>query len=667
MSTTQRGPAIAWLAWGCWGLTLAAILAAFAFSLLDHTERTAVAGIVVGLGAISGLGALVVTRRPEIRTGWLLLAMGLAGSIGGVGWMFARYAADNGAPDWLIRSVIGASEPLWGVYFAVLLLLLISAPDGTLLSPRWRLAIYFVAAMLVVWTTAGLIGAFTVDDIAASISGSGLLEDGNADYPATVDGLNVASTLLLAISAAAAAGALFLRYRRSSGEQRQQIKWVVAGCSVALAVQFGDLTEVHAEPWAFLQDLIAMISLFALTAGFGFALFRYRLWDIDLVIRRSLVYGTLWSAIAGLYIASALALGLAVSERVPIWLAIGLAVLATLLFQPARRGLEQLADRWVFGPRQRPLKIVHDFGAQLGSAEHPGEIANQLARSSISAMPLAWVKVVTAGSAGIEIGHRREAPPLRIALLHAGERLGEFQCQALPGSSLNDEERSTLAALCAQTGTAISHALLASRIVKAQEVERRRIERNIHDGAQQELVALVARMGLARRQNGQLDHAQLLSDLQDDVRAILANLRELAQGVHPSVLADGGLAAAVEDRCSRSPLPITLQIAPELRRRFGEDIEGAAYFVVAEGLTNLLRYSGARSASVNLGLEGDCLTVGVWDDGAGFDPDSAPRGGGLRGLSDRLQAIGGSLHVKSIPGHGTELRASLPFRTAVLE
>jgi signal transduction histidine kinase len=666
MSTVQRGPAIAWLAWGCWGLTVAAILAAFAFSLLDHTERTSVAGIVLGLGAVSGLGALVVTRRPEIRTGWLLLAMGLASSIGGMGWMFARYAADNGGPDWLIRFVIGASEPLWGLYFAVLLLLLISAPNGTLLSPRWRLAVSLVVVMLVVWTAAGVIGAFTVDDIGASISGSGLL-DGDADYPAIVEVLNVASAVLLLIAATAAAAALFLRFRCSSGDERQQIKWVVAGCSVALAVQFGDLTEVHAEPWAFLQDLIAMISLLGLTAGFGFALFRYRLWDIDLVIRRSLVYGTLWLMIAAVYFGVALVFGLAASQRGPVWLAIGLTLLATLAFQPTRRGLEVAADRWVFGRRVQPLKAVHSFGELLGNAESPGDIANQLARSAISAVPLAWVKVEVAGSSGIEIGRFREDPIMHIPLVQGSEHHGEFLCLPLPGSSIKDDERATLSALCAQAGTAISHALLASRIVRAQEVERRRIERNIHDGAQQELVALVAKLGLARRQNGQLDHAQLLTDLQAEVRGILANLRELAQGVHPSVLADGGLAPAIEDRCSRSPIPVKLRIAPGVHRRFEEDVEGAAYFVVAEGLTNLLRYSGAKSASVTLGLDRGSLTVGVSDDGAGFEPGRLPRGGGLQGLSDRLQAIGGSLDVKSVPGQGTNLHATLPMRAAALE
>jgi signal transduction histidine kinase len=203
------------------------------------------------------------------------------------------------------------------------------------------------------------------------------------------------------------------------------------------------------------------------------------------------------------------------------------------------------------------------------------------------------------------------------------------------------------------------------RIVRAQETERRRIERNIHDGAQQELVALVAKLGLARRQNGNLDHGEFLTELQNEVRTILGNLRELAQGVHPSVLADGGLAAALEDRCSRLPIPVSLQIDPDLRgRRFDDDIEAAAYFMVAEGLTNLLRHSGARSASVLLDQHGGAITATVTDDGSGFEPEGASTGGGLQGLADRIQAIGGSLSIESSPGAGTKLSASLPIRTA---
>jgi signal transduction histidine kinase len=540
-----------------------------------------------------------------------------------------------------------------------------TAPDGTLLSPRWRLAVLAVGAFVAAWSLQAFVNAILIDDPKAYLGDTGTLgSEGMSDAP-VVEALGIVTVLLMAGLAVASAVALFLRYRRSHGEQRQQVKWVISGCAVAFALQFADLWEAQREPWGLLQDFIPMASFLALAAGFGFALFRYRLWDIDVVIQRSLIYGTLWLVIAGLYFGVALALGLAASSRVPVWSAVGLTVLASFLFQPARHRLERLADRWVFGRRQEPLKVVYGFGETLGSADQPDDIAGQLARAAAAAAPLTWIKVEVDGSPAVEIGHRRGDPPVEIGLAYAGEPLGRVLCQPTLGSKLTDEELSTLAALAAQAALAISRAQLASRIVRAQETERRRIERNIHDGAQQELVALVAKLGLARSRNGDLDHAGFLAELQGEVRTILGNLRELAQGVHPSVLTDGGLAVAIEDRCSHLAIPVSLDIGPGLRtRRFAEDIEAAAYFVVVEGLTNLLRHSGASSARVSLHIDGGRLVVSVADDGAGFERNAARRGGGLQGLADRFQALGGELNVATAPGHGTTLTASLPIRVA---
>ena len=252
-----------------------------------------------------------------------------------------------------------------------------------------------------------------------------------------------------------------------------------------------------------------------MVGGFGLALFRYRLWDIDLVVRRSLVYGALWLAIAGVYVGLAAGLGLAAGRRFPVELAIGLTALTTLAFQPARRALEGLADRWVFGRRESPLKAMHSFGELLGSAERPGDIAGQLAETAAAALGLAWVQVELDGSLAARVGARNREPPTVIAITRRDEQLGEMVCCPHPGERLTAEDRALLAALASQAGLAASHAWLASRIVQAQESERRRIERNIHDGAQQELVALVAQLGLARAQsNGDGSAGAVLSRVQ---------------------------------------------------------------------------------------------------------------------------------------------------------
>ena len=202
---------------------------------------------------------------------------------------------------------------------------------------------------------------------------------------------------------------------------------------------------------------------------------------------------------------------------------------------------------------------------------------------------------------------------------------------------------------------------LAGRIVGAQEAERRRLERNIHDGAQQELVALVAKLGLARARarSGGIDEETLL-ELQGDAQAILRDLRELAQGIHPSVLTDGGLVEAVEDRCSRLPIEVAVEASPDLRhQRFGDDVEGAAYFFVTEGLANILKHASASQAQVVIRRSNGELELAVGDNGVGFDPETI-RQNGLAGLSDRFTALAGTVGIDARPGDGTVLTARLP-------
>jgi signal transduction histidine kinase len=241
------------------------------------------------------------------------------------------------------------------------------------------------------------------------------------------------------------------------------------------------------------------------------------------------------------------------------------------------------------------------------------------------------------------------------------EEIGRIKCGPKIEGSLDDDEVELVHTLARQVGLAVMNARLAGRIVTAAEAERRRIERNIHDGTQQELVALVARLGMARAAaaEGHLSPGEL-DELQHEARRILTDLRELAQGIHPSVLSDGGLLEAVEERCTRLPLDVTLEASPGLRsERFPDDIEGAAYFFVTEALTNVLKHADATSASVSIQRRGDRLLVEVSDNGRGFDPGSARRNG-LAGLRDRIRALGGTMSITSRPGQGATVAASLP-------
>jgi signal transduction histidine kinase len=202
----------------------------------------------------------------------------------------------------------------------------------------------------------------------------------------------------------------------------------------------------------------------------------------------------------------------------------------------------------------------------------------------------------------------------------------------------------------------------------AQDAERRRIERDLHDGIQQEIVALIAGLRLARNRlsRDQLTAAEL-TDLQDQAREMLQDLRELARGIHPPVLSDNGLVAALESRVMR--FPISVQILAdddELRaERFSEDVEGTAYFVACESLTNVAKHAGTDGARVRLSHSGDRLRLVVEDDGQGFESNGA-RSGGLANIRDRVGALHGRLTIESRPGAGTSVRAELPLAVSAV-
>ncbi|HWK25830.1 MAG TPA: GAF domain-containing sensor histidine kinase [Solirubrobacter sp.] len=198
------------------------------------------------------------------------------------------------------------------------------------------------------------------------------------------------------------------------------------------------------------------------------------------------------------------------------------------------------------------------------------------------------------------------------------------------------------------------------RILEAGVAERRRLERNLHDGAQQRLVALAVQLRMLEKRLGDPDAASpLLKGATTELEQALGELRELARGLHPAVLSDRGLAPALETLATRSPLPLTVEGVPE--ERLAEPVEAAVYFVVAESLTNAVKHAGASELRVRMQAETEELLVEISDDGRGGADLRAGNGTGLRGLADRVEALGGSLTVISPAGEGTIVRAVLPL------
>jgi signal transduction histidine kinase len=235
--------------------------------------------------------------------------------------------------------------------------------------------------------------------------------------------------------------------------------------------------------------------------------------------------------------------------------------------------------------------------------------------------------------------------------------LGRQAALAIRNSQLSAELSARLEELAASR----------ARLVQAEDAGRRRLERDLHDGVQQELVGVLARLGLARNQlrRDRSLAETTLHEAQVDAQRALESMQELARGIHPAILTDRGLVEAVEERATRMPVPVDVQAnGVGHGRRFPPQLEGAAYFLVSEGLANVLKYADANRVVVRFHLEPDRLRIEVEDNGRGFDPSSVKLSG-LRGLEDRIEALGGRVEVASSLGRGTLLRAFLPVADAL--
>jgi signal transduction histidine kinase len=263
-------------------------------------------------------------------------------------------------------------------------------------------------------------------------------------------------------------------------------------------------------------------------------------------------------------------------------------------------------------------------------------------------------------------------------LMHGHDDLGAISCGPPVSGRADRRSRIQLDTLARQIAMALTNVRLADelngqlaeidasrqRLVTAEEAARRRIERDLHDGAQQDLAALLTRIALARNQLRRSDVDRLdqtLANLQVDAGDALKNLRELVSGIHQSTLADQGLVVAVENRAATSPIPIEVTCGPGVRDgKLAAAVESTAYFTVCEALANTLKHGDARRATITMTLAGGRLSIAVADDGRGFDPLRVNGSTGLIGLRDRIAAVGGTLDVRSEPGRGTTLTAIVP-------
>jgi signal transduction histidine kinase len=487
---------------------------------------------------------------------------------------------------------------------------------------------------------------------------------------------------------------LVVRFRRGDAELRQQVKWLgfAAGAAVAcFLLAIASLIACNCDESAF--SSVAFVGFFlsiivAVPASIAVAVLKYRLYEIDVIIGKAVLYALLAAFLTAVYLAIVIGVGRVIDRRGNSFLTIVAAIVIAIAFQPVRERARRLANRIVYGKRATPYEVLSEFSDRVASTYASEEVLPRMAQilatgtGAVAAHvwlrfgnelrnEASWPEDGTVAPVGVANDHPADFPSgeYGVEVRHQGELLGALSVAMPPSDPMNPSKAKLVQDLAAQAGLVLRNVRLLEdlresrrRIVTAQDERAKALERNLHDGAQQQLVALAVKQRLAatvlRRDPDRA--AEMLEELQTETAAALENLRDLARGIYPPLLADKGLGAALEAQARKAAVQVSVET--DGVGRYPQDVESALYFCCLEALQNVAKYAHATHAEVRLSASGDELAFEVTDDGDGFDTGTMPPGSGLQGMADRLEALGGILEVRSEPGVGTNVTGRIAAR-----
>jgi signal transduction histidine kinase len=626
--------------------------------------------------AATAIGILLVSKRPKNRIGWLFLLAALTLGLSGFGAAYGVHALSVD-PGSLPAGNLAYWAATWTGFIAVMAVtvLLIEFPTGAPLTPRWRVAERIVlGGWLVTISGFALFSALKWSDPFGE-------QNGPQGVIGTVIFVSVVLVPFLG-SFAISFAAIITRFRRATGDERLQLKWFVAGAAMVLVgILIGIFWNNPAT--TLLQDAAAIFWFVSIAV----AILKYRLYEIDIVINRAVVYGTLAVFITLVYVGLVVGIGTLVgNSHSPLLSAVAAAVVA-VAFQPVRLWARRLANRVVYGSRATPYEVLSDFAERIaGTYAAEGvlpQMAQIVAAGTGAERTVVWLRVgdelraeASSGDAPATTSIRIDGPTMpampdgefAAPVTDQGELLGAVSVRMPRAEPLSEAGERLIGDVAAQAGLVLSNARLIEelrasrqRLVAAQDEERRKLERNIHDGAQQQLVALAVKTRLADSLVGSDDPKahEMLVQIGDEMRGALEDLRDLARGIYPPLLADQGLAAALLAQVRRSAVPVTIEA--DGLSRYPQEAEAAVYFCALEALQNVAKYAHASRVTVRLSASDGHLSLSVQDDGIGFDPGTKGYGTGLQGMSDRMAALGGELRVMSKPGAGTVVEGNVPI------
>ncbi len=695
----------AWLAWSLWTGCVALLGLALLLDFLTGRvlppgppgERPGPAfAVLTGVLSLAfpTVGVLIAARLPTNPIGWIFCGMGLLYAAQRFSTAYADYALlenlafPGGEYVAWFSGLIDFSGPILAGVFVMLLF-----PDGHLLSRRWRIVAWAAACGAVLTE---LYDAFYPEDLSTHsyvmnpFGVVGVIGGGVTTYEFFIASAVVGEMLLLT-SILAALFSLFVRLHRAWGDERQQLKWFLyatvpaVGCFSFILLSFiiVDFTEVVFGtpfiPFSGSYDDVHYVGVFALLIVPVFtyiAIVRYHLYDVDVVINRTLVYGALTSCVVGIYVLAVVALGALFQTQGNLAVSLSATGLVAVLFQPFRSRLQRSVNRLMYGERDDPYAVISRLGRRLEATLAPDTVLPTVVETIAQALKLPYAAILLKDDEGFRTAAAYGSPrvePETLPLVYQREEIGRLVLSPRsPGEGFSDTDRGLLEDLARQAEVAVHAVRLTTdlqhsreRLVATREEERRRLRRDLHDGLGAQLAGLNVQAGTLRRLIPRDPAAadEVVVELRDELRSAIADIRRLVYDLRPPALDDLGLVEALRRLSERygskdDPLRVVVE-APEDLPNLPAAVEVAVYRITQEALTNVARHARARNCVVRLAINKD-VALEIVDDGVGI-PAQRGAGVGLSSMSERASELGGSCVVEPVPESGTRVLVRLPL------
>jgi signal transduction histidine kinase len=695
------------LALGLWGLSIVLWIGTLAYVqpvqafLRPDQQRSSLDLTLFGLLAflamqgLATIGLLVILRGANRRFGWLMLATSFLSQLDAFAGNYSVYALLV-APeaDLPFAHLAAWVQNLWVIFLSLLFIYIpLLFPDGALPSPRWKPIFKFITLFLSVFVLVLAFADLPLTNVFLEVETPvrnplGII---SVDFvPAPVARvIHTGVLVLFGASLLAAMASLLFRWRGAGAEVRQQLKWLLYTLSLLVALRIVDwiaLALLEPTGVAYTFELIIrsaqFLALIGVVGALGFAVLKYRLYDIDLVINRTLVYGALTVIVAGGYVLAVTALGTVVpSEGILLPSLVATGVIAAL-FSPLRERLQRAVNRLMFGERDDPYTVLSQLGRQLSSSAAPDATLQSVVETVGNALKLPYVAIQL--EQGGTYRTRAEfgtaaSGKIALPLVHQNEAVGELVvAPRAPAESLASRDRQLLEDIAHQAG-AVAHAVRLTadlrrsrrRLVTAREEERRRLRRDLHDGLGPTLASQTLKLDTAMdliREDPDAAIAQL-QELYGQTQDIVAEIRRLVHQLRPPALDDLGLVGAVEahlghNRRTGDGLRIAVEAPADGLPPLPAAVELAAYRITMEAVTNVVRHAQAEHCHVRYdlqnGLKRTNLRIEIGDDGQGL-PDRPRHGVGMNSMRERAEELGGRVAIETAEGSGTRVCADLPL------